>query len=104
MVSITQIYDDLTRPINLFSLYAFFFFFQYMSYDNTPENCFIQILSYSKSQVPLGPLLEKQIKTYKIKSSIHTEFFLFMRNATGEGAPEVDTTTKIPQSNVLCNI
>ena len=71
MVSITQIYDDLTRPINLFSLYVFFS--QYMSCDNTLENCFIQILSYSpaylriiyektKSQVPLGPLLEKQIK------------------------------------------
>ena len=85
-------------------LFFFFFFFSNKSCDNTLENCFIQILSYSKSQVPLGPLLEKQIKTYKLKSSIHTEFFLFMRNATGEGAPEVDTTTKIPQSNVLCNI
>ena len=64
------------------------------------ENCFIQILSYSraylrviyektKSQLPLGPLSEKQIITYKLKSSIHTGIILFMRNATGEGAPEV---------------
>ena len=46
MVSITQIYD-LTRPINLFSLYVLFS--QYRSCDNTLENCFFQILSYSRA-------------------------------------------------------
>ena len=56
-------------PIDLFSLYVLFS--QNRSCDNTLENCFFQIPSYSrayvriiqektKSQVPLGPLLGKQ--------------------------------------------
>ena len=56
-------------PIDLFSLYILFS--QYRSCDNTPENCFFQISSYSrafvriiyektKGQVPLEPLLGKQ--------------------------------------------
>ena len=56
-------------PIDLFSLYILFS--QYRSCDNTPENCFFQISSYSrayvriiykktKDRVPLEPLLGKQ--------------------------------------------
>ena len=59
----------LLRAIDLFSLYVLFS--QYRSSDNTRENCFFQILSYSraylliiyektKDQVRLGPLLGKQ--------------------------------------------
>ena len=54
---------------DLFSLYVLFS--QYMSCDNTLENCFFQISFYSRAylciiyektngQVPLGPLLGKQ--------------------------------------------
>ena len=56
-------------PIDLFSLYILFS--QNRSCDNTPENCFFQISSYShafvriiyektKDQVPLDSLLGKQ--------------------------------------------
>ena len=59
----------LLRAIDLFSLYILFS--QYMSCDNTLENCFFQISSYSRAylrvisektmgQVRLGPLLGKQ--------------------------------------------
>ena len=49
---------------DLFILYVLFL--QYRSCDNTLEDCFFQILSYShsyaktKGEVPLGPLLGKQ--------------------------------------------
>ena len=60
----------LLRAIDLFSLYVLFS--QYMSCENTLENCFFQISSYSRAylrviyektmgQVRLGPLLEKPV-------------------------------------------
>ena len=67
------------HAIDLFSLYVLFS--QYRSSDNTLENCFFQISSYSrayvriiyektKSQVPLRPLLGKQnIQAKKVYSS-----------------------------------
>ena len=59
----------ISKSIDLLSLYVLFS--QYRSCDNTLENCFFQISSYSraylviiykktKGQVPLGPLLGKQ--------------------------------------------
>ena len=72
----------LLRAIDLFSLYVLFS--QYMSCDNTLENCFFQISSYSRAylrviyektmgQVPLGPLLEKPVcgKTKHTRCVLH---------------------------------
>ena len=72
----------LLRAIDLFSLYVLFS--QYMSCDNTLENCFFQISSYSRAylrviyeetmgQVRLGPLLEKPVcgKTKHTRCVLH---------------------------------
>ena len=72
----------LLRAIDLFSLYVLFS--QYMSCDNTLENCFFQILSNSRAylrviyektmgQVRLGPLLEKPVcgKTKHTRCVLH---------------------------------
>ena len=67
----------ISKSIDLLSLYVLFS--QYRSCDNTLGNCFCQISSYSraylviiykktKGQIPLGPLLGKQM--YKLKRSI----------------------------------
>ena len=77
--------------IDLFSLYVLFS--QYRSFDDTLENCFFQILSYSraylcvmyektKGKVPLGPLFGKQNiqakEAYTFKRSIDTFQSTFM--------------------------
>ena len=72
----------LLRAIYLFSLYVLFS--QYMSCDNTLENCFFQISSYSRAylrviyektmgQVLLGPLLGKPVcgKTKHTRCVLH---------------------------------
>ena len=72
----------LLRAIDLISLYVLFS--QYMSCDNTLENCFFQISSYSRAylrviyektmgQVRLGPLLEKPVcgKTKHTRCVLH---------------------------------
>ena len=72
----------LLRAIDLFSLYVLFS--QYMSCENTLENCFFQISSYSRAylrviyektmgQVRLGPLLEKPVcgKTKHTRCVLH---------------------------------
>ena len=61
--------EEGVRAIDFFSLYVLFS--QHRSCDNTLENCFFLIISYSrhnyaqsyeetKGQVPLGPLFGKQ--------------------------------------------